>query len=556
MTATIDHDMTTSPAYEPPGPGAWTLDVDHQDAPHGLLMQDLFDPNYSAGFHECFTRYGLPLDRLEGRHVNGWFYVHAVPAGVPDKGGTPPPDRILKLLVRLVPELRRRRRTAALAIAERRWLLDARTWATERHEWAGRIEDLLSLELTTLDDAELAEQTRLGLELAGQMARRHFSLVGASLAVGNLLVAGRGWGLTADDIVPVLRGSSPATVASRTPLVDLAAMAADRDDLRSVDDLRALSPAAAALVDGYLLRYGWRPLGADLEASTLAEQPDRLLRLVSAQALAPAAAADDPTPALRARVPVAGRPEFDRLLADARECYESLDDNSGTFSWTMGALRRLLLEVGRRAVLRGEIVDRDDVFEHRSVELLALAAGNAPVPMHELAERRARRAVAALHPPPTVIGGPLVGPPDPSVFPGALGVLTASMGAYLDQKFTAVDLAPASDRTGSLIVDGHEPVSGVAIVVGEAVGRIIVSLDPAELIDRVEPGDILVCAYTTAAHNSIFPMLGGVLTQFGGPLGHTAVMAREFGIPAVVGAGSMPLHLDGLDGRLVVAPTT
>ncbi len=51
-------------------------------------------------------------------------------------------------------------------------------------------------------------------------------------------------------------------------------------------------------------------------------------------------------------------------------------------------------------------------------------------------------------------------------------------------------------------------------------------------------------------------MLAGVLTQFGGPLGHTAVMAREFGIPAVVGARSLPLHLDELYGTLNAPPAT
>ena len=79
---------------------------------------------------------------------------------------------------------------------------------------------------------------------------------------------------------------------------------------------------------------------------------------------------------------------------------------------------------------------------------------------------------------------------------------------------------------------------------GDDLGRLLHdALDHAGM--RLEPGDILVCPYTTAAHNAIFPMLGGVITQFGGPLGHTAVMAREFDIPAVVGTGSLPLHLDG-----------
>ena len=123
---------------------------------------------------------------------------------------------------------------------------------------------------------------------------------------------------------------------------------------------------------------------------------------------------------------------------------------------------------------------------------------------------------------------------------------------YLGQKFTAAPDALRPALTGVLTVDGQQPVAGLPVVAGTVVGRIIVSHDPADAIERIEPGDILVCPYTTAAHNAIFPMLGGVLTQFGGPLGHTAVMAREFDIPAVVDAGSLPLHLDGRHGRLAV----
>ena len=88
MTATLDHTMTSPVAFDPPGPGAWTLDFDHQASARGLLMQELFTRNFVSGTQSCFSRYGMPLDRLEGRHVNGWFYSRPVPAGVPDNGAS------------------------------------------------------------------------------------------------------------------------------------------------------------------------------------------------------------------------------------------------------------------------------------------------------------------------------------------------------------------------------------------------------------------------------------------------------------------------------------
>ena len=154
--------------------------------------------------------------------MNGWFYVRPVPAGVPDNGRKPPPAPVLKVATRLLPELRRRRRIAAETIATRRWLVDARAWAAERLDWLARCDALLTIELDLLDDAALADHLQEALTLAGDMIQRHFSLLGPTVGVGRLIVAGRACGLAPDEIIPVLRGSSPASTESRRPLAELA----------------------------------------------------------------------------------------------------------------------------------------------------------------------------------------------------------------------------------------------------------------------------------------------------------------------------------------------
>ena len=62
------------------------------------------------------------------------------------------------------------------------------------------------------------------------------------------------------------------------------------------------------------------------------------------------------------------------------------------------------------------------------------------------------------------------------------------------------------------------------------------STTPVDAIDRVEPGDVLIAVTTTCNLNSIFPLLAAVATEEGGLFSHTALLARELGIPAVVGA--------------------
>ena len=322
--------------------------------------------------------------------------------------------------------------------------------------------------------------------------------------------------------------------------------------MRTADDLRAVSPRAAELVDQYLSSFGWRPLAADIEAPTLAEHPDRLVDLVRSQTpTADAATPVDPFDDLRPRVPSAERAEFDELVDEARECYASLDDNSGIVG----------LDVRRGAPGRprgrstrppsGGSTRPDDAFNPPPTELLALAAGGSPVD-----RSRARRTPRAtdIWPPWNPRRRSAACPSRRLIrrsSPGALAELAAAVGGVPRPEVLRSSRRSSPRKTGTLTVDGSRHSSGASpVVAGTVAGRIVVSSDPADALERIEPGDILVCPYTIAAHNSIFPMLGGVVTQFGGPLGHTAVMAREFDIPAVVGAGSLPLHLDGRHGEL------
>lgn len=53
----------------------------------------------------------------------------------------------------------------------------------------------------------------------------------------------------------------------------------------------------------------------------------------------------------------------------------------------------------------------------------------------------------------------------------------------------------------------------------------------------MQPGDVIVASITTPAWTPIFPMASAVVTDIGGPLSHGSIVAREYGIPAVLGTG-------------------
>jgi pyruvate,water dikinase len=64
----------------------------------------------------------------------------------------------------------------------------------------------------------------------------------------------------------------------------------------------------------------------------------------------------------------------------------------------------------------------------------------------------------------------------------------------------------------------------------------------------MEPGDVLVVRFTTPAYNTVLAIAGAVVTTEGALLSHAAVMARELGIPAVIGApGALDEIPDGSD---------
>jgi pyruvate,water dikinase len=83
---------------------------------------------------------------------------------------------------------------------------------------------------------------------------------------------------------------------------------------------------------------------------------------------------------------------------------------------------------------------------------------------------------------------------------------------------------------------GHQPYRG----------RARRADSPEQALERMEPGDVLVVPFTTPAYNSVLTLAGAVVTADGGPLSHAAVLARELGIPAVVGApGALSEIADG-----------
>ncbi len=101
---------------------------------------------------------------------------------------------------------------------------------------------------------------------------------------------------------------------------------------------------------------------------------------------------------------------------------------------------------------------------------------------------------------------------------------------------------------------------GLAVSSGTIEGRARVILDMADA--EIEPGDILVTAYTDPSWSPLFVAIQGLVTEVGGVMTHGAVVAREYGLPAVVGVehatrliqDGQRIRVHGTDGYVELLP--
>jgi pyruvate,water dikinase len=118
----------------------------------------------------------------------------------------------------------------------------------------------------------------------------------------------------------------------------------------------------------------------------------------------------------------------------------------------------------------------------------------------------------------------------------------------------AETMLPAAPPNGGL--------TGAPASPGTATGRARVILSPVGA--HIEPGEILVAPSTNPGWTPLFLTAGGLVMEMGGAMSHGAVVAREYGIPAVVGVGSateqirtgMTLTIDGSAGTVLINEST
>jgi pyruvate,water dikinase len=170
--------------------------------------------------------------------------------------------------------------------------------------------------------------------------------------------------------------------------------------------------------------------------------------------------------------------------------------------------RRIALAMGRELRRRGTIAERDDVFFFTWQELLELTGGSAMFPGSVRALITARTAeharLSATHPP---------------------DAFTLEEGEYFDDAVGGTD-----GSTG----EPGAALAGTSACGGRVTGRATV-LESVTQASQLTRGDVLVTKQTDPGWGAVFPLISGLVIERGGMLSHGAIIAREFGIPCIVG---------------------
>ncbi len=398
------------------------------------------------------------------------------------------------------------------------------------------LEHMKSVDLASLNDTDLWATLQEFLGLNRHHWYLHHLLVMPAMTAADRLkkIYLEIMGDDAEDTAHMLlRSSNSKTVQAIEALDALAAGAQASDEVASVikgeRDATAIIEAMGrhedgvkwlAKFDAYIYEFGYRPGGFDMLFPTWKENPAASFDLIRSRLLSPGTTSNNEAELLAtraglinaARQKAAGDSgmlqKFEAALSLAEDLWPLKEDHSYYIDQASHAIIRIVLaEVGRRLVANGTLEQADDIWFIDIEEAELSIKAKTPANLQSLAnERRDLRAVNIRRTPPKYLG---TAPPD----------------------HDALKTLPGG---GDQIQDGPITLKGTAASKGEATGIARVILTPDEF-GKLNSGDILICRSTAPMWTPLFRVAAALVSEAGGVLSHPAVVAREVGLPAVVG---------------------
>lgn len=545
--------LPIAPAIEPPK-GSWQKDAAHFAEPLSPFAASMFH-GADLILDDAIAMWGLLPDSMQFRVIGHEPYLHVEPD---DGGKNPPPWWLLGLVVRIVPSMRRKLRAAALAV-EAGYLetVPAKWGSDDRPRLRREIEQHAAVDLPALDDTALFRHLEDLKAFYIRCMQLHFTLfVPHTVGLHELAVACEellGWNL--QKTVGLLQGLSNTSTASTDELAVLARRAGQRiatrelleartpDLLKRLDDI---DPSVAKELRQYLQFWGLRPIGPEAGCPTVADQTHLVADLIADVLID-----DRPCDLSAARVALveeartqltgSARQRFDAALAYAERVYPLREDNVlFTDQLPTGLLRRVALEAGRRLVSLGCLGRAEDAVMLTVDELRESVRTRTDV-RRTVSRRRSEHAWVRVNPGPMTYGPEPGKAPDLRGLPAPARRINRALLWMMEHELTA---PPGPNG---------KAIAGIGVSPGVYRGRVRV-IRTADHLHTLRAGEVLVCPTTSAAWTMVFRRAGAVVADTGSVLSHTAIVAREFALPAVVAAANATSTL--VDGEEVTVDGT
>lgn len=506
---------------------------DRMHVPYPMTpMSEWFAHRFAKGFTSGFDTYQIPM-KTEILRMNTYFFLGSNPVL--------PPEMMPEAEMKAAPLVQ----TAAVANGDR--------W---KNEWLPELmagwDEWGKDDLDALTDADLVAKARKGEEWFTRIWSIHF----------QVLLPLMGGASEFQDIYKLIFPDRPALAAYKLSqgfdnksleagreLWLIARKAAENAELKRLIEATPADKLWAALessADGqalraemtsYLSRYGRRSDNVqELATRSWTEDPSPALanlkmyvndandpREMMAKLAAEREAAVAEARAAIANAPAELKGGFEALLGVVQSFSHIQEDHNFWIDQRgVHEMRHLCLAIGRRLVSKGQLSAADDVLMLDMDEALAALADGSDQKA-KVSERQAEMAYWSKIQPAPIIGMDYGPPPDNPM----TRALFRFFGEPPSVAPTAKELHGAAGSPGK--------VTGIA--------RVIMTIADG---DRLGQDEILVTPTTAPPWTPLFATAGAVVTETGGVLSHCAIVSREYGIPAVVGAaGATSIIKDG-----------
>jgi rifampicin phosphotransferase len=538
---------------KPPTRGFWQREEVYNRETVMPMWRSIFIEPMNLAFKAAYQEFCFP-GATEYRDIGGWTYYGTINLRMKYPAWLTPLVRralrpILKPMVKLVQDCRE---ACYAQVWEKEWKPRQKT----------RIAELTAVDLKSLTDLALESHlSNVLMPFLRESLKYHMILEFAFMVSLARMSALCREILKWNDaqILALVSGLSPTTTEPLQQITKLAALAKTKpvvlQFLENIDEstpekLRVADAEFAGAFQAYLKESGDRILMVGIHNPTLKEKPALALRMVHDQisAVTKSQGAIPDLQQKRVKMLTEARSGLSSKTAEEKQLFEKALDAAGktyslkegseyeTMDSPMALMRSALLELGKRMAQKRYLESREDVFFLELNE--ALQGFSRGIDRRQLIKRRkAERAWTEAHPGPLSYGQAPVIPL--SIFSYELRILMTGLAWATQQQFAFKRGSDGSSLNG---------LKGTPASPGRYTGSARIILNDADF-HKLHKGDILVCPITTPAWTLLFPKIGAVITNAGGVLSHPAIIAREYGIPAVVATRDATTQLQ--DGQIV-----